>query len=43
MNPKEDDKGQKVGDTYIKGNPTKEKVLDKDIGDYVDYEEIDTK
>jgi len=42
MNPTEDDKGQRIGDTYIKGNPSKEKVVDKEVGDYVDYEEIDT-
>jgi len=39
----EKDKGQKVGDAYIKSNPTKEKVVDKNVGDYVDFEEIDTK
>ncbi|GEM_PF-438285 len=39
----EKDKGQKVGDAYIKGNPAKEKVVDKNVGDYVDFEEIDTK
>jgi len=39
----EKDKGQKVGDAYIKGNPAKDKVVDKNIGDYVDFEEIDTK
>jgi len=39
----EEDRGSKVGETYIKGNPTKDKVVDKNIGDYVDYEEIDSK
>ena len=42
-NQQEENKGQKVGDAFIKGNPTKEKVVDKNVGDYVDYEEIDTK
>jgi hypothetical protein len=43
MNPTENDKGQRVGDTYIKDTPTKEKVVNKNIGDYVDFEEIKTK
>ena len=42
-NQQEENKGQKVGDTYIKGNPTKEKVVDKNVGDYVDFEEIEPK
>jgi len=42
-NQQEENKGQKVGDAYIKGNPSKEKVVDKNVGDYVDFEEIDTK
>jgi flagellar biosynthesis/type III secretory pathway M-ring protein FliF/YscJ len=42
-NQQEESKGQKVGDAYIKGNPPKEKVVDKNVGDYVDFEEIDTK
>jgi hypothetical protein len=41
-NPQED-KGQKVGDTYIKDTTSKEKIVDKNVGDYVDFEEIDTK
>ena len=43
MNNHEGDKGQKVGDTYIKETTTKEKVVDKNVGDYVDFEEIDSK
>jgi hypothetical protein len=39
----EADKGQKVGDAYIKANQTKEKVVDRNVGDYVDFEEVDTK
>jgi len=42
-NHEESKKGQKVGDAYIKGNTTKEKVVDKNVGDYVDFEEIDSK
>jgi len=42
-NQQEENKGQKVGDAYIKGNPTKDKVVDKNVGDYVDFEEIDPK
>ncbi len=34
------DKGQKVGETYIKDTTSKEKVVDKNVGDYVDFEEI---
>lgn len=41
-NPLED-KGQKVGDTYIKDTSAKEKVVDKNVGDYVDFEEVDSK
>jgi len=43
MNNQEEDKGQRVGDTYIKDTTTKGKVVDKNVGDYVDYEEIDPK
>jgi hypothetical protein len=39
----EADKGQKVGDAYIKANQTKEKVVDRTVGDYVDFEEVDPK
>ena len=35
-----EDKGQKVGETYIKDTTSKEKVGDKNVGDYVDFEEI---
>lgn len=43
MGQQQEDKGQKVGDTYIKGTTTKEKIVDKNVGDYVDFEEIDSK
>lgn len=43
MANQEEYKGQKVGDTYIKNSSSKEKVVSNDIGDYVDYEEIDSK
>lgn len=42
-NHQEEDRGQKVGDTYIKDTTSKEKVVDKNVGDYVDFEEIDSK
>jgi hypothetical protein len=42
-NQQEANKGQKVGDAYIKANQTKEKVVDKNVGDYVDFEEVDPK
>ena len=32
--------GEKVGDAFIKNTTSKEKVVNKDVGDYVDYEEI---
>ena len=35
-----EDKGQKVGETYIKDTTSKEKVVDKSVGDYVDFEEV---
>lgn len=40
MQNHEEDKGQKVGETYIKDTASKEKVVDKNVGDYVDFEEI---
>ena len=40
MQNQTEDKGQKVGETYIKDTTTKEKVVDKNIGDYVDFEEV---
>lgn len=40
MQNQAEDKGQKVGETYIKDTTTKEKVVDKNIGDYVDFEEV---
>lgn len=40
MQNHEEDKGQKVGETYIKDTSSKEKVVDKNVGDYVDFEEI---
>jgi hypothetical protein len=43
MGAQEEDKGQKVGDAYIKGATSKEKKVDKNVGDYVDFEEIDSK
>jgi hypothetical protein len=43
MGHREEDKGQKVGDAYIKGTTSKEKIVDKNVGDYVDYEEVDSK
>lgn len=36
----EAEKGQKVGETYIKDTTSKEKIVDKTVGDYVDFEEI---
>jgi hypothetical protein len=39
----EANKGQRVGDAYIKANQTKEKVVDKNVGDYVDFEEVEPK
>ena len=36
----EAEKGQKVGETYIKDTSSKEKIVDKTVGDYVDFEEI---
>lgn len=35
-----EDKGQKVGETYIKDTASKGKVVDKSVGDYVDFEEV---
>ncbi len=35
-----EDKGQKVGETYIKDTVSKEKVVDKNVGNYVDFEEV---
>lgn len=29
------------GDVYVSKTAQKEKVVDKDVGDYVDYEEVD--
>jgi len=29
------------GETYIKDTTSKDKIVNKDIGDYIDYEEID--
>lgn len=29
------------GDVYVSKTVQKEKVVDKDVGDYVDYEEVD--
>jgi len=43
MNNQGEYKGQKVGETFIKNTTTKEKVVDKNVGDYVDYEEVDPK
>lgn len=43
MTNQDQHKGQKVGDAYIKNTSAKEKVVNKDVGDYVDYEEIDPK
>lgn len=40
MQNQTEDKGQKVGEAYIKDTNTKEKVVDKNVGDYVDFEEI---
>lgn len=41
MQQQYEDKGQPVGDAYIKDNPSnKEKIVDKNVGDYVDFEEI---
>jgi len=31
------------GETYIKNTASKDKIVNKDIGDYIDYEEIDKK
>ncbi len=42
MTNHEEDKGQKVGDTYIKDTTARDKVVDKNVGDYVDFEEIDS-
>jgi hypothetical protein len=42
MNSHVEDKGQKVGDSYIKSSSAKEKMVDKNVGDYVDYEEVDS-
>jgi len=36
----EAEKGQKVGETYIKDTASKEKIVDKTVGDYVDFEEV---
>ena len=41
MQQQHEDKGQQVGDAYIKDTPSsKEKIVDKNVGDYVDFEEI---
>ncbi|HCX99478.1 MAG TPA: hypothetical protein DG754_04985 [Bacteroidales bacterium] len=29
------------GDVYVSKTAQKEKIVDKDVGDYVDYEEVD--
>lgn len=36
----QEDKGHKVGETFIKDTTPKEKVVDKNVGDYVDFEEV---
>jgi hypothetical protein len=29
------------GDVYVSKTPNKDKIVDKDVGDYIDYEEVD--
>ena len=29
------------GDVHMSHSPNKDKIVDKDVGDYVDYEEVD--
>jgi uncharacterized protein YpmB len=29
------------GEVYVKKTPKKDKIVDKNVGDYVDYEEVD--
>lgn len=43
MSNQQQDRGQKVGETYIRETKTKEKVVNPSVGDYVDYEEIKPK
>lgn len=43
MSNQEGYKGEKVGDTYIKNDSSREKIVTKDVGDYVDFEEVDSK
>ena len=40
MQNHQEDKGHKVGEAFIKYTSSKEKVVDKSVGDYVDFEEI---
>jgi len=40
MQQQSEDKGQKVGETYIKDITSKEKKVDKNVGDYIDFEEV---
>jgi len=37
------DNEHKAGETYIKDTVSKDKIVTKDVGDYIDYEEIDNK
>ncbi|MFP4557318.1 MAG: DUF4834 family protein [Bacteroidales bacterium] len=32
---------RKEGDVHVTKTPPKEKIVDKDVGEYVDYEEVD--
>lgn len=43
MTNQQEDKGHRVGDTFIKDTTQREKVVDKNVGDYIDFEEIDSK
>ena len=34
-------KTRREGEVHVKTNQQKEKIVDKDIGEYIDYEEVD--
>jgi hypothetical protein len=36
---RDNSKGYEEGDVYIKQRPSEEKIVDKEVGEYVDYEE----
>jgi len=42
QDPRQQNKSnRREGDVYVTKNPQKDKIVDKDVGDYVDYEEVE--